>query len=176
MIFNPSNNDILQTVSTHPEGRWTFSEIKSGSLHALIVCVYAPNEHQPRTELLEDLKSALETMNPKRLPIILGGDWNFVEDPILDRYNSPANRDSASAAAIQEVCEMFNLVDIWRYRNPSNPALHGTNLLSARIDRFYVSRSLEPLIKEVKPLPCTLSDHLPLMITLREDIKVGKGR
>lgn len=52
-------------------------------------------------------------------PIIMGGDFNEVMDPILD-CSSPSARTTRAHAVLKDMSKASGLVDIWRLQNPSS--------------------------------------------------------
>lgn len=127
---------------------------------------------------MSDLKATLTEQISDERPIILAGDFNFVEDPARYRSNE-LNQDRVSATLIQEISAEWDLVDAWRveightWLRVSNGAVQ-----TSRIDRFYLSSSLIPRVLDIKLL-CPLvriSDQLPLMIELAPPIEQAPRR
>ena len=50
---------------------------------------------------------------------VLGGDWNLIFDKALDFMGESPSLKYSSLKRLQSIMIDFNLVDIWRVRNPS---------------------------------------------------------
>ena len=111
MILVRSDLDLdLKSVKCDDEGRWIIMEAEvQGSLF-VFVNIYAPNKIQEQCSFFDNL-------NKDR--IILGGDLNVTFEPDLDcSGGKPFKKDSVKH--IQDLCLDFDLVDIWRIRNPES--------------------------------------------------------
>uniref|UniRef100_A0A3P8SB43 exodeoxyribonuclease III n=1 Tax=Amphiprion percula TaxID=161767 RepID=A0A3P8SB43_AMPPE len=108
--------------------------------------VYAPKTMDPA--FIGKLESKLVS-GLGDFPILMGGDFNEVLDPILDR-STPTQHQTKACDALQDMCKSYGLVDIWRLHNPSKrdytfySSPH--NSLS-RIDVILVSNSLASILE-----------------------------
>ena len=50
--------------------------------------------------------------------LVLGGDWNVIFDKTLDFMGGSSSLKYSSLKRLQSIMIHFNLVDIWRVRNP----------------------------------------------------------
>uniref|UniRef100_A0A3P9H361 Endonuclease/exonuclease/phosphatase domain-containing protein n=1 Tax=Oryzias latipes TaxID=8090 RepID=A0A3P9H361_ORYLA len=94
----------------------------------ILVNVYAPSVDDP--SFFGHLENKLLEVGD--YPIIMGGDFNEVMDPILDR-------------TLRGMSEACSLVDIWRLQNPSERdyTFYSPSYGSfSRIDFFLLSQSL----------------------------------
>ena len=85
----------------------------------LFVNIYAPNRTQDQCRFFDKLNNNIEDcVANKELKIILGGDFNVTFDSDLACSGCrPFIKDSIKN--VQNVCFDFDLVDIWRVRNPA---------------------------------------------------------
>lgn len=98
--------------------------------------------------------------------LIIAGDFNMVQNPSLDRLTSVNNNDSP----LQHWASLYGLTDIWRWKFPTDRAYtcHSTSYCNmSRIDLVYVGGGLPPLVHEVSILPRGISDHDPVLFSLR---------
>lgn len=76
--------------------------------------------------------------------LIIGGDFNVVLDPVLDRSSSKVSSLSQVAKALKYELSSFNLIDIWRFKNKTKKEYsfysHRHNNYS-RIDYFFVPKT-----------------------------------
>ena len=119
MILVRSDLDFsVKSVNLDTEGRSIIMEAEvQGSLF-LFVNIYAPNKVQDQCRFFENLNKNIEhfAVN-KEHRIIVGGDFNVTLDSDLDcSGGKPFKKESVKK--IQDLCLDFDLVDIWRIRNP----------------------------------------------------------
>jgi exonuclease III len=128
-----------------------------------ILCIYAPANHTQRKSFFADTLCPYVQRHPPSDKCFIGGDFNFVDSPTLDRSRVSA---SCIAGLIEwsEIAESLNLFDTFRnfhsktksftYRCPSSST-------QTRIDRVYSSHAAIPYAKSCKhvPLVSVISDH-----------------
>ena len=122
MILVRSDLDLeLKSVKCDDEGRWIIMEAEvQGSLF-VFVNIYAPNKIQEQCSFFDNLNKDIEycVANTEEHRKILGGDLNVTFEPDLDcSGGKPFKKDSVKH--IQDLCLDFDLVDIWRIRNPES--------------------------------------------------------
>ena len=119
MILVRSDLDFsLKFINLDTEGRSIIMEAGvQGSLF-LFVNIYAPNKVQDQCRFFENLNKNIEDfIDNKEHRIIVGGDLNVTLDSDLDcSGGKPFKKESVKQ--IQDLCLDFDLVDIWRIRNP----------------------------------------------------------
>lgn len=112
-----------------------------------IANVYAPSQYLDRVTWFGRITETFD--NDTSIPAmdIVGGDWNSVTDPILDRDGGARShtRDVMDARALQGVLDSMNplgqLVDGWRATHPEISDFTHKNRgrdAHSRIDRLYV--------------------------------------
>ena len=117
--------------------------------------VYVPNDRTERSDFLDNLPHFLVTTRN----LILGGDFNCVENIDLDKSGSQ-NFGSHGSIQIQEIKQNFGLADIFRVLYPEMKAFSFTNgRMSSRLDRFYISQSFVSNVLSITHTPCVCSDH-----------------
>jgi len=107
----------------------------------------------------------------------MGGDFNCIEDPILDKRSS-AHNPSLGTQGYPELATLSTLLgleDWWRITHPDQFQATWTNgSTSSRIDRWLTP--VTPLKKEITTLIPTKSDHLALLLKMEPpNITRGKG-
>jgi exonuclease III len=136
--------------------------------------VYCPNNEANRKLFLNSLKRHLATNRH----IILGGDFNFVENMNLDKFGGNLNRGNAGSKEMSIIKKDFGLVDIFRKLNPNSKIfswIKFDNTISCRLDRFYVSNSLVPFVISSSISNVMFSDHRPVIINLKFSPEVSLG-
>lgn len=148
-----------------PSGRFV---MVSGRLHdiaILFVCVYGPNwdDNAFITKLFTffpDLEGHY---------IIMGGDFNLVQDTGLDRSSNKAALTSKSAKTLSTLSDQFGLTDPWRHKFPVTKkysffsSVHHTY---SRIDFFLLDIRLLSNIVTTEYHSIAISDHAPISLDL----------
>lgn len=132
----------------------------------VLVSVYAPNWDNP--DFFKELFGRIPELGTHHL--ILGGDFNTVLKPSLDRskvFTAPPS-PSKSATIINAFCGSSGVVDPWRFKNPtlkefSFSAVHQTY---SRIDFFLLDQKMLSSIKSCSYESIVISDHSPVTMEL----------
>lgn len=127
---------------TDPNGRFFISEFTVDQCKFIICNIYAPNVDSPA--FFQQVESHLVSFDNTN--IIMGGDFNFVINPILDRKFSHCNNDKARNT-FMEIVENHELIDVWRALNgdakqysccqPNSDSAKWKKF--SRLDMFFVS-------------------------------------
>ena len=140
----------------------------------LLANVYLPSgggeAARIREEMLTDLNFVLQTALPAGYQLILGGDFNFVEDASIDRRpaRQVSSEDQRSVAAMQPLREALQLVDVHRRLQAGCPGhTYFWTSSASRLDRFYVPEQLVASVLSCRVAAVGGSDHLPVVMTLR---------
>lgn len=109
----------LISINSDDDGRSIVMEAVVQESSYLFVNIYAPNRTQDQCRFFDKLNNNIEDcVANKELKIILGGDFNVTFDSDLDCSGGrPFTKDSIKN--VQNLCFDFDLVDIWRIRNPA---------------------------------------------------------
>ena len=106
-------------------------------------------------------------------PIIIGGDFNFVENPSFDRYPTPKRNADPAGETWQKFCKIYDLKDSYiMKRHKGKFFTWKQKKASARLDRFYVDKNIN--IRNIEKYECASSDHDLVINEL--DISHGKRR
>lgn len=96
-------------------------------------------------------------------PFIVGGDFNAVWDPIVDRPGARATGDQSQAtSALKSWANSLGLIDIWHVVNPTckdYSFFSGRHKSFSRIDYLFASPNLFHSIEKAVLLHIALSDH-----------------
>ena len=78
------------------------------------------NEESSQLNKLQLLEENLKTVNIEdNYQFILAGDWNLIFDKSLDSMGGSPSLKFKSLQKLQSVIIDYNLVDIWRIKNPN---------------------------------------------------------
>lgn len=98
-------------VIADKDGRFVIVQWRLFSVPVVLVSLYAPNWDD--VKFFSDLFARLPDPNTHQL--ILGGDFNCVLHPVLDRSSSLPRALSKSANCVNNFMHAYGMVDAWRY-------------------------------------------------------------
>ena len=108
----------------------------------------------------------------------MGGDFNYVDQPALDKQSQVPDRTKGSRNVIQEIVNRAGLVDVYRHLNPlgtDTTCFNAANNCSSRIDRFYIDKTLILKGCRIEHTFSTFSDHKVVRLTLKFPKVKGRG-
>ena len=120
ILIRKSFDFKLKSIRSDEEGRYLILEAIIHDVPFLLVNIYAPNTTTKQSLFFQTLSALIcdERYNKSDHKILLGGDLNVAMDPDLDcSGGNPAVRDSVKC--VEDVMMNYDLVDIWRIRNPN---------------------------------------------------------
>ena len=147
-------------------GRFLILECEIEDIKFTFVNIYAPNRDTP--EFFLNVIRAIENIEDVG-QLIIGGDFNLVIDPCLDRHHSTHNNHD-SVVILKEYLERKMLVDAWRLRNPDvkRYTWHRNKQLTAScIDMIFVPCDLLDLIDDCEISPAVRTDHSYVDISIK---------
>uniref|UniRef100_A0A3B4EWU5 exodeoxyribonuclease III n=1 Tax=Pundamilia nyererei TaxID=303518 RepID=A0A3B4EWU5_9CICH len=152
------------TTYRDPHGRYI---LVNGSIDGVLVSlinIYAPNEDEPK--FIHTISNLVFQKGSGVL--LLGGDFNCVLSPYMDKQPSSKSHASQMSKALKHLTTELGLIDVWRNRFPRVRDYtfysHGHASYS-RIDFFFTSKTEEHRIDSIEILPITLSDYAPLSLS-----------
>ncbi len=140
------------------DGRCVHIQLQQDGHITDIVNCYAPNSIKERVNFFNLLN---EKMSNIENPILLG-DMN-TSMSILDRCKTKHTEDKAFKT-LNQLCEDFNIYDIWRARNPKSSVFSWrrvvqNSLIQSRIDFIFVPKTYSAFVKNVYYKHNAFSDH-----------------
>jgi exodeoxyribonuclease-3 len=81
ILFKPNLSHSVSSFYHDYEGRVILVNCQYNNLKYRLMNIYAPNKERARREFLWSLRRHLGG----RIPLFLGGDFNFIENPSLDK-------------------------------------------------------------------------------------------
>ncbi len=154
-----------------PNGRFVVVSGKLHNLPVILVSVYAPN--WDNDEFFVKFFSSLPNVDDHH--IIIGGDFNLVQDVSLDRSSSKQSFLSKSAKVVLDYAFRLGLSDPWRVKYPQDKVFsffsHVHHTFS-RIDFFLLDNKLLNCVNACTYHTVVISDHAPVSI----DVVLFPGR
>ena len=105
ILINPKLGNTVEQLYQDVDGRIIIISINICDKNFLIVNVYGPNTDQP--EFIQEVIQAIENV-PDYDYLIMGGDFNFVMNPSIDRKDSVINHHN-SCEILQEYMNKTNI-------------------------------------------------------------------
>ena len=132
----------------------------------IIINIYGPNKDD--VYVFNELNKFI--VDNEDGNFIIGGDFNTVLNENVDRKNGKLNTHKNIRNKLNEIIICFNLIDIWRVKNPLKRQFtwHSNTkpITFSRLDYFLVSEILISSIRNSKITPGYNSDHSIISITV----------
>lgn len=169
ILFSRSFSPRIIKQDQDEQGRILVVDLEVGDEIYTVASLYAPTQDKPAQQAgMDNLEALLDSMTADN--IILGGDFNCILDPLLDRNSTTALPSSAAAhrGRIHTLMEERLLCNVMRVRN-QNKRLYTfrRNNYASRLDFFLVSARLSEAASLLKTLEGLHSDHLLITFQLR---------
>ena len=142
IVIKQNLNIETHTISKDEEGRVISLTFTFENQNFQIINIYGPTKNSEKHTFYKQLHNYItQTEN-----IILGGDFNMVEDLLLDRQGgNPNTTHTLGLNSLTKTKQKYNLTDIWRKENPDKKLFTYHNKFQqilSRIDRFYLLQNL----------------------------------
>ena len=136
----------LRSIKVDSQGRHVFLEFSIQESPYFLLNINTPSKCSEQCIFFKVVSEILKAARTEQdYPIIVGGDFNVILDPDLDGRGGN-NRKEDSAKLVQDMPPDFDLVNIWRIRNPTASRFtwhQKTSLVQRRLDYWLVSDSLQ---------------------------------
>ena len=128
----------------------------------VFVNIYAPNRIKDQCVFLEEIKKHLDELElEENCEVIIGGDFNVILDADLDGTGGkPQVKESCKK--IEKLCSSFDLIDIWRIRNPDVKRFtwrQKNPIILRRLDFWLITSSIQEKVENVDIIPAIRTDH-----------------
>ena len=156
-------------------GRLIAVTFKIGGEWVTPISVYAPtgSANKARTRFMKAMITATAHL-PNR---VYGGDWNYIDNPVLDRSVNNSTYGTLGGEPWKRNLYLSGIVDPYRVIHPEGRAYsHSSPTLSNRIDRFYVDPDIAGWVSDVTHHHCPLShDHKLVAMHITTDEMTSRG-
>ena len=137
--------------------------------------LYCPPKYSPDL-LTKAFSEFAEVSSPLAL---VGGDFNCLLNPGVDRHPPRNFSLTNQARALLSTCEEINLVDTWRTLHPSDKEFtfySPPHKCHTRIDYFFVPQSLIQSVSSCSIGNIVVSDHAILLLEVSLDIEFVQSK
>ena len=182
-IMFPKGLDILiNNKIKDSNGRFILLDVVLEEQNLTLVNLYAPtkDKEQEQITFINFVQNTLQTYYDAN--IILGGDLNSYMDPSLDKTGGKKEKISNATKCYQQLCEDYNLADVWRILNPDLRrytwrGITKNGLVQSRLDIWLTSLHMLYEIHNVDIKPGIKSHHsiIKLEFIIREAQVRGRG-
>lgn len=160
ILFKQGLHPQVTNTIRDPDGRFLVVQFQQDDEQITLLNVYAPTQSEPNSQLafIEKLHTTLGNIQIQTL--LVAGDFNVQLDFSSAKYGSPTSR---YVDQINALLEDYNLIDIWRKKNPSSKK--GTfhrGSYSARLDYIFIPDCLSTSVSSLNIIHEPLSDHCRL--------------
>ena len=165
--FDYDISDIL----SDPSGRFVLIRILIENRPLILLNIYAPNDQNSHYQFLDHINTTIQNYSHDvDTQIICGGDFNYTPNIALDRRGGNPRVWSRSNTSFSSFLQKYDLVDIWRIRNPTVQRFTWRRGVStpvqSRLDYFLISDSMQHIVNTVDIVPVSFSDHSCVFIKL----------
>ncbi len=164
ILVNRKLNLTIEHLGSDEKGRFVFIRCKIYNNRLALVSIYGPNETD-NAFLTQISKTLLEEID---CPLVVGGDFNAVINPALDKSQSDTTANPSSKLLNKFITEL-NLIDLWRIQNTKAKDFtffSNRHKTFSRIDYIFLSPSLISSNSSISILPILLSDHSAMLCSL----------
>ncbi len=109
----------IEHLGSDEEDRFVFIHCKIHYNRLALVSIYGPNETDSAF-FTNVSKTLLEQID---CPLVVGGDFNAVINPALDKSQSDTTANPSSKLLNKFITEL-NLIDLWRIQNTKSKDFH----------------------------------------------------
>lgn len=164
ILIHKQVNFTLNSTFKDSSGRYILVNGSIDGMEVSLLNVYAPNNSEPN--FMRNIFS--NVLRQSTGVLLLGGDFNCVMSPHMDRQPSSNGQLSPMNRTLKHFIAELELIDVWRSRFPHQKdfTFYSQRHSSySRIDLFFTTKAEEHRIEDIKILPITISDHAPLTLS-----------
>ena len=161
LVKNSLEFELKSTVADE-NGRYILLDVTVQGSNYFMGNVYAPNKTQEQCSFFDKLPQKLDNLvTGQNQRIIIGGDLNDVRDLDLDSSGGSPKK-KGSAKVLDNICLNYDLIDIWRIRNPESKLFtwrQKKTLAQRRLDFWLISEVCKDEIEETGIKTAVRTDH-----------------
>ena len=145
----------------------------------VLINVYTPSKDTNIINFLNNLLTTLRKNNfDEEEIIIIGGDFYCPLTQILDKKGGLLNLRKSVVTTIENLQEEFDLVNIWRVKNPKRKSFTWSQnlpMIFCHLDYRLISNTLHDLVKTTDIISSIKTDNAAISLELVNDSNDIKG-
>ncbi|KAL9962045.1 hypothetical protein ACROYT_G031110 [Oculina patagonica] len=177
ILLNPKLDCKIDNITQDSNGRFIIAKLTTDDSHLTLVNVYSPNDVNQQVHFFKGLQNQLQEYPHDN--IIIGGDFNCALTQRDKKGGNPVTRKGPVIDEINNLCELYDLGDIWRSINPDACQFTWRDKsfkVQCRLDYFLISNELKSLVSDCKIVYTPNTDHSAVQFNLiSEEAKQKKG-
>lgn len=183
VLIKPGLDFTLIELNQDQTGRYIILDAKIQDKSFKLVNLYAPNSEDDQTNFYRHLRKKLSHKLEVQDNIILGGDWNVIQNITKDRKGGADKRMNNNRKIIlkeiETLKEDLQISDIWRVKNPSKERFTWRKknpVVKSRLDFWLISKKLEDYTENTDIVPCINTDHSAITLEIKTYSENTKGK
>ena len=149
----------IEKVCRDSNGRFLIIQINFKDEIYTMVNIYGPNKDDPNffKSIFENIQQNFDNTN-----IILGGNFNFIQNFSLDKRGGINTTFTQSREIVWKFLDEYDLIDIWRIRHPLDKKYtwHRTNPeIFCRLDYFFIPTHKSAEVVKTDIRTAIVTDH-----------------
>ena len=177
VLFRPKLIFQIEKQIVDKNGRYIILDGTFADNHIVLVNIYAPNDVNQQVAFFKELENRLQEYSEET--IIIGGDFNCTLSELDKKGGNQNSRKLPVVREIDKLCNLYDLNDIWRQRNPNETQFTWRNKsfkIQCRLDYFLNSKKLNDLTDKCKILYAPETDHSAILLHIKSvELKQEKG-
>ena len=145
------------------EGRYLILEAIIQDTPFLLINIYAPNKTSNQSSFFLALPEliSVEELRESNYKFLIGGDFNVALQPSLDCSGGNTTLKE-SVKFLEDLLIQYDLVDIWRVRNPKTKKFtwhQRKPIIQRRLDYWFISDLLQDDVAKIDIITSIKTDH-----------------
>ena len=172
ILINPKLDCKIENCISDRRGRYIILDVSIDDSRVTLVNIYAPNDLNQQAKFFKSLNHQLQNFSQQN--IIIGGDFNCAMTDKDKKGGNPVDKKAPVIKEIEQLCNMYNLVDIWRHINPHLESYTWRNKsykIQCRLDFFLASEELCNLEASCKIFHAPETDHSAISLHFQAKAK-----
>ena len=178
MLIHETLQFELKSVKKDSQGRFVIVEALVQDSPVLLINIYAPNNTYDAVDFYENLRTTLlESDYDQDHKFIMGGDFHVPLSLQFNSYGSKTEKQDV-VTKIHELMLDFNLVDIWRLRNPDKKCYtwkQNKPLVQCRLDYWLISDDFQDDVDNTGIISAIKTDHAAIVLQVNSVEKQPTG-
>ena len=170
ILLRPNSETTIVTTKHDNDGRVVSAKLQHKGKELNIINIYAPTTPGERKTFKENLRQ-YKTGDEN---LLLGGDFNCVEDLQKDKQGGNPHTGTTGIKEMKDFTERHQLIDIWRHQHQGDRIFTWSTrdfTLRSRLDRWYTQNDrANDIVSDIRA--CPHSDHAAVEI----EIDLAKGQ